>query len=149
MTKERPPGVKTIKRSYVNAREVYSEVNSLLSDLQRAAARLPDGILAPAIDLMFDKRDAAAEEYRKWHQHCMDRKIRTAYGFRINPQLCLSMKTNRDRATGRYVDTRLDQPCATCGHTLGQHSAVRAAGQQPCFADAFGCACLAFKRAKR
>lgn len=29
--------------------------------------------------------------------------------------------TNRNRRTGRYVDTKFTKPC-TCGHTLGDHT---------------------------
>lgn len=35
-----------------------------------------------------------------------------------------------------------------CGHRLGEHSAARVAGEQPCFADHDGaeCACVSFKK---
>ena len=61
--------------------------------------------------------------------------------------------TNRDRATGRYVDTMFDKPC-TCGHTLGVHTADRRAGEQPCLVGQMGdggvpCDCDAFTKAKK
>lgn len=52
-------------------------------------------------------------------------------------------ETNRDGRTGRYVDTRFGKPCR-CGHTLGQHTAARVAGEQPCLAD--NCECESFLR---
>jgi hypothetical protein len=56
------------------------------------------------------------------------------------------MDTTRDKATGRYADTKLDKPC-TCGHTLGQHTADKSGKVQPCLAD--GCDCDCFTKAKR
>lgn len=54
--------------------------------------------------------------------------------------------TNRDKADGRYVDTKFEKPC-TCGHTLGQHTAERCGAEQPCLAD--GCECDCFTKAKK
>lgn len=58
----------------------------------------------------------------------------------------IAKATERDRSTGRYVDTKFDKICE-CGHKLGQHTAVRSHGSQPCLED--GCYCEAFKVARR
>lgn len=51
------------------------------------------------------------------------------------------MKTiNRDRGNGQYAPS-IDRMCR-CGHPLGEHTAARNKGQQPCLAD--DCECLAF-----
>lgn len=58
-----------------------------------------------------------------------------------------SAHSNRN-ADGKYTYSKLDLVCV-CGHTLGQHSAERVKGQQPCFCeDGDGCACESFKRAR-
>jgi hypothetical protein len=50
--------------------------------------------------------------------------------------------TNRNRSTGRYVDTRLDKRCV-CEHSLGKHSAERVGDQQECLHP--GCRCESFR----
>jgi hypothetical protein len=52
--------------------------------------------------------------------------------------------TNRNRANGRYTDSRLDKPCA-CGHSLGQHDAEKVGNEQPCQI----CDCECWKKAKK
>jgi hypothetical protein len=54
--------------------------------------------------------------------------------------------TNRNRATGRYTDSKLMKGCV-CGHALGNHDAERDGDYQPC--QHAGCACDAFKKAAR
>lgn len=58
--------------------------------------------------------------------------------------------TNRDRSTGRYVDTNFEKPCR-CGHTLGNHTAARVDGKQHCLAVTLGqcCECESFKVARK
>ncbi len=64
----------------------------------------------------------------------------------MEPALGEGMKSEaRDKATGRYADSKLEKPCR-CGHTLGQHSAEKAGNERPCFAA--GCDCGCFKKAK-
>lgn len=48
----------------------------------------------------------------------------------------------RDRATGRYVDTDFDKLC-WCHHRLGDHTAYAVNGQRECLKD--GCACERFR----
>lgn len=62
----------------------------------------------------------------------------------------IAMAANRDRATGRYVDT-IDRMCR-CGHPLSLHTAARVAGGQPCISgDLSGaeCACASFKAQRK
>jgi hypothetical protein len=49
----------------------------------------------------------------------------------------------RDKANGRYTDSRLDKLCS-CGHTLGQHSAEKVGKEQPC--HECDCNCFTKKR---
>lgn len=61
-----------------------------------------------------------------------------------------TQKTKREVNTGRYAPS-VERPCR-CGHTLGMHTAVRLAGEQPCLAgDLTGepCDCECFKRARK
>lgn len=55
-------------------------------------------------------------------------------------------KTTRDRASGRYTDTRLEKLCV-CRHTLGQHTADRRGDQQECLIP--GCLCVGFRKRAR
>lgn len=50
------------------------------------------------------------------------------------------LEATRDRSSGRYVHSDLDQVC-TCGHPLGKHSATVVAGSRPCFNGDDGEAC--------
>lgn len=54
--------------------------------------------------------------------------------------------TNRDTATGRYVDTKLEKVCV-CGHALAIHTAARVDGCQPCLE--YPCPCESFKKARK
>lgn len=53
--------------------------------------------------------------------------------------------TTRDKATGRYSDTKFEKPCQ-CGHTLGQHTAEKVAGSQPC--TVLDCTCECWTKRK-
>ena len=53
--------------------------------------------------------------------------------------------TQRDKATGRYTDTRFDKLC-TCGHTLGNHTAEKVGNHQECLTD--GCECECFTKVR-
>ena len=53
---------------------------------------------------------------------------------------------SRERDTGRYTYRGFDQLC-TCGHRLGDHTAERVAGEQPCLVD--GCDCQCFRPSGR
>lgn len=63
----------------------------------------------------------------------------------------MTTKTNRDRSSGKYVDTDLEKVCV-CGHGLGEHTAARVAGEQPCmhgcdFHSDDSCDCESFRKA--
>jgi hypothetical protein len=58
----------------------------------------------------------------------------------------VNANSNRDKANGRYTDSRLDKPC-TCGHTLGNHTADRDGDYQPCLVN--GCACDCFTKTRK
>lgn len=58
-------------------------------------------------------------------------------------------ETKREKNTGKYTYT-LDRVCA-CGHTLGNHTAIKTKGAQPCVIGDFedvSCDCECFKPAK-
>lgn len=52
--------------------------------------------------------------------------------------------TTRDKATGRYADTKFDKLCV-CGHRLGVHTADKAGHVQPCG----DCDCECFVKATK
>lgn len=57
------------------------------------------------------------------------------------------MDKARDRGNGQYV-TYLERVCV-CGHSLGDHTAARVNGEQPCIEhECDGCMCRSFKAAK-
>jgi hypothetical protein len=66
------------------------------------------------------------------------------------------MKTatqNRDKADGRYTFEGGFERLCRCGHELGEHTAVRHAGEQPCLVSepdaAEPCHCQSFRPARR
>lgn len=79
----RPPGIKQLKRTFTRTRQCLFDLNRVLNDLQEAQAYLPPGILAPAIDLMFDKVEQAQGPYETACTACLARGIRSVQGYSI------------------------------------------------------------------
>ncbi len=77
------PSKKQLKRDYAAARRHFLDLDTALEGLLGTQVYLPPGILAPAIDLMFDKVEAAKKPYWDASVACRERGIKRIEGIAV------------------------------------------------------------------